>query len=57
MGFTDSSALNRHKRIHTGAKLNKCKFCEKQCIQSSNLTTHKRVHTGAKPFKCDWTVV
>ncbi|MTI11796.1 C2H2-type zinc finger protein, partial [Sansalvadorimonas verongulae] len=48
-----SSALTRHKRVHTGYKPFVCDQCKRSFTQSSDLTRHQRTHTGDKPFACD----
>jgi hypothetical protein len=45
--------LTRHKRIHTGDKRFKCKYCPKKCQERHQLDAHERTHTGEKPFECE----
>jgi KRAB domain-containing zinc finger protein len=50
--FAFRSRLDRHTRVHTGARPFACDLCKKQFAQSSSLKTHLREHTGERPFSC-----
>uniref|UniRef100_A0A8C5M317 Uncharacterized protein n=1 Tax=Leptobrachium leishanense TaxID=445787 RepID=A0A8C5M317_9ANUR len=49
---TDSIALHKHQRIHTGEKTVNCTECGKCFTLFQSLRRHSIVHTGEKPFKC-----
>ncbi|XP_056639156.1 zinc finger protein 664-like isoform X2 [Diorhabda sublineata] len=51
-GFTTSSSLTKHKRIHSGEKPYECDTCKMKFSRSGILARHKRTHTGEKPYKC-----
>ncbi|KAM4623637.1 uncharacterized protein ACJ7VT_004683 [Polymixia lowei] len=51
-----SSAMGRHKLIHTGEKPFKCKMpeCDKYFRSTTEVKRHiMQYHTGERPFKCD----
>ncbi|XP_065575486.1 zinc finger protein 883-like isoform X3 [Artemia franciscana] len=50
--FTEKSNLNKHERIHSGAKPYECKICEKKFSQICHLKSHERIHSGEKPYEC-----
>ncbi|ENN77393.1 hypothetical protein YQE_06218, partial [Dendroctonus ponderosae] len=52
-GFTTSSSLTKHKRIHSGEKPYECEFCKMKFSRSGILTRHRRIHTGEKPYICN----
>jgi uncharacterized Zn-finger protein len=44
-GFSTSSSLNTHRRIHSGDKPHQCLVCGKRFTASSNLYYHRMTHT------------
>ncbi|XP_068775390.1 zinc finger protein GLI4-like [Struthio camelus] len=51
-GFTQRSALSKHRRIHSGERPHQCGDCGKRFLQRSDLTIHRRRHTGERPYGC-----
>lgn len=43
-GFSTSSSLNTHRRIHSGEKPHQCPVCGKRFTASSNLYYHRMTH-------------
>lgn len=43
-GFSTSSSLNTHRRIHSGEKPHQCGVCGKRFTASSNLYYHRMTH-------------
>lgn len=43
-GFSTSSSLNTHRRIHSGEKPHQCPICGKRFTASSNLYYHRMTH-------------
>uniref|UniRef100_A0A0L8GTW0 C2H2-type domain-containing protein n=1 Tax=Octopus bimaculoides TaxID=37653 RepID=A0A0L8GTW0_OCTBM len=51
--FASNGDLNRHRRIHMGAKSFQCDVCGKSFVSNSDLTSHNRIHSGGKAFHCE----
>lgn len=49
-GFSTSSSLNTHKRIHSGEKPHQCLVCGKKFTASSNLYYHRMTHIKVSNF-------
>ena len=51
--FSHRSALNVHKRKHTGY-IHNCDECGKSFANNQQLSDHTNIHTGEKPHKCKY---
>lgn len=52
-GFSHSSTLAMHKKLHTGDYKYMCEYCDKTFMLNEYYTRHMRVHTKEKPYKCE----
>ncbi|XP_022669643.1 zinc finger protein 77-like isoform X3 [Varroa destructor] len=51
-GFTTSSNLHQHRRLHFNERPFQCNQCNKGFATSTNLKQHYRTHTGDRPYPC-----
>lgn len=52
-GFSHSSTLAMHKKLHSGDYKYMCEYCDKTFFLNEYYTRHMRVHTKEKPYKCE----
>lgn len=52
-GYSHSSTLTMHKKLHTGDYKYICEYCDKRFFLNEYYTRHMRVHTKEKPYKCE----
>uniref|UniRef100_A0A8D2P398 C2H2-type domain-containing protein n=1 Tax=Zosterops lateralis melanops TaxID=1220523 RepID=A0A8D2P398_ZOSLA len=56
-GFTTSSDLLQHQRIHREERPFYCPDCRKGFKRNSTLIRHRRIHTGERPHESPLTGV